>query len=494
MSVRQLLRIPWYAAHRSLRWLIAIVLALSVAGAVAIDLLSADPAHWKISLLALVLGQGTLWMLFLPNTLRLAILARQFCVPRAQQQVVGSLWVYAALSVIVPAAWLAARGAPVLPVTIVLALCACGGMAWAVLPPYLGIFISTLPYLLNTVHSRLKLADMADPQMVGLMALLALALLWTTVRGTRRLLHGDIGPTQNWSSPMVLRMNAPLASTALGTLENWRLRQVPGWLRALPDMAGVRPSRPDKVLRMALGGAYLPQTWRSHARRLLMVIAVLALLLCIALLPLLAFGRGLNEMVETAREVLHGALLGPAIAMAVVAGTTITARSVAFLDNRWQRANAELPLLALLPGLGDAARRRCVLVRVALRLPLLGHATVALVLSAASLLWPEYVGELGFLLLAQLGSAAVTSALLLGFLGGRPLDLWRSVLLHGVCFTLTLLSLCLPLAWNSYHTDWAHALLSPLLLAWLLLIVAMLWLARRGWLALQQLPHPFLAR
>ncbi len=154
MSVRQLLRIPWYAAHRSLRWLIAIVLALSVAGAVAVDLLSADPAHWKISLLALVVGQGTLWMLFLPNTLRLAILARQFCVPRAQQQMVGSLWVYAALSVIVPAAWLAARGAPVLPVAIVLALCACGGMAWAVLPLYLGIFISTLPYLLNTVHSR----------------------------------------------------------------------------------------------------------------------------------------------------------------------------------------------------------------------------------------------------------------------------------------------------------------------------------------------------
>ena len=179
----------------------------------------------------------------------------------------------------------------------------------------------------------------------------------------------------------------------------------------------------------------------------------------------------------------------------MMAGPLIGALSVFIARTRWQRTSAELPLLALLPGLGDARGVRRTLLRAGLGMPLLMHALVALLAAAMILVWQQHPREFSFFLLAQLGAATITGALLFNIFGGRPLALWTSALLLGLEWLLTMFSLTLPLmAWRRNDpVGWAGELLSPLGLAWLLLALAMLWLARRGWRGLQQLPHPFLA-
>ncbi|EIL87957.1 hypothetical protein UU9_14160 [Rhodanobacter fulvus Jip2] len=482
------LRMPWYCAYPSTRWFTVVVYALCAAGAVASSLL-VNPDRWKMCLLCLFIGQITLWTVFLPNTLRLAVDIHALRVPGVQQQIVGSLLLYGALTVVMPAAWLTTQGAPVWSVAAVLALSVCGGMAWVLVPRYLGFFFGFFPYLLTIASSRLNLS-LGDPQTTRLAALLALVLLLIAIGRGRRLIH-DGASMRGWSSPMLLQVR-PAGRTS-GAFEQWRLRQRPESLRILPDLAGAGPSRPGMAVRIALGGAYLPRTGLSYARYLARVFGAAAVVLCMFLVPDLIAGHGPVALFEAMREILHVALPSFAIALTVVAGTAISASSVALLKGRWQRVSGELPLLALLPGLGDGSRARRILLRAGLSVPLAMHTAVALLLGAAMLLWHGHAYELAFLLLAQLGSATVTTALLLDFFGGRPVGPWHSAMLHGACFTLTLLSLGLPWAWSHLHVGWAHELLSPLALGWLLLALAMSWLGRRGWQELQQIPHPFLA-
>ena len=58
MNALQILRIPWYAAHRSLRWLMLFVFLLFTAGAIWIGLLLSDkPGSWIVSVLVFCIGQ-----------------------------------------------------------------------------------------------------------------------------------------------------------------------------------------------------------------------------------------------------------------------------------------------------------------------------------------------------------------------------------------------------------------------------------------------------
>jgi hypothetical protein len=156
--------------------------------------------------------------------------------------------------------------------------------------------------------------------------------------------------------------------------------------------------------------------------------------------------------------------------------------------------NAELPLLALLPGLGDAACARQALLRAGLGLPLLLQGLLALLVAAAMLHWHQYAQPLSFLLLAQLVTAAVTGTALLNLFGGLALPLWTTGLALAAAFVLTALSAMLPaMAWGHHPVGWAAAMLPPLGLGWLLLGGAMVWLGRRGWQGLMLRPHPFLS-
>jgi hypothetical protein len=168
--------------------------------------------------------------------------------------------------------------------------------------------------------------------------------------------------------------------------------------------------------------------------------------------------------------------------------------SLLWLGRRWQQTNAELPLLALLPGLGGPAQARRQLLRTGLALPLGLHALLLLPLGVAMLAWSGHAYALSFMLLAQLGAVAVTVAALLNVLGGRALSPWVIGPMLTVVSGGTVLSLILPAMVQGYRLEpalisWLLSLMS----VWLVLGVAAFWLGWRGWRAFVQRPHPFLA-
>lgn len=487
MNVLRLLQIPWHATYRSLRWLAVAVLVLCACTAIGVGLFGSGSGHLDTAIAVFSGGVLFLWAFFLSTSLLLAIDARQLRVPGIQRQIVASLLLYAVLSLAVPTLLLGMLGAPVVNAAIVLALFGTGGLAFALMPRYFAVFIGFTPALVNTLWHRLQLPGISDPRFAHVALPVTLLLLLVIVVCWRRLLRAGASRAQGWTAPMVLQYRN-------GSWGHWhsigdqrQLRQRPDWLQLAVSLDGVGPAAPRKALRVALGGWYLPQTVRSYARQLglMLTFAVLPLLVLVLLI------QGQHDH-QTA-EILHGVLIGSLGMTGVCAGPVIGMLSLTWLSKRWQGVNAELPLLALLPGLGDPAQAKRRVLRAGLGLPLALHALLVLLTGVAMLCWDGHLAMLSFLLLAQLGATTVTVALLLNLFGGRHLTIWVNGSVLAASFMLTLLSLVLPaMSWGRDPVAGAEATLLPLVAAWLLLAAGMIWLARRGWRELMQRPHPFL--
>lgn len=487
MKPSQLFRIPWYSAHRSLRWMAVVLLTACAGSAIGLGLFGSKPGHFAGAILMFGVGLLFVWAFFLSTTLLLAIDAWQLRVPAIQRQIVASLLLHAGLGIAVPTLVLGMLGAPVLNTAVVLTLCTAVGLAFALMPRYCAIFFGLMPTLGNTLWHRLHLPGIDDPRFVLLALPLILLSLLLIVICWRRLLRGGSSRAQGWSSPMVLQYRSGGWGqwSAIGDLR--QLQQRPDWLQLAVSLDGVGPTAPHKALRVALGGWYLPQTWRSYARQLGLMIAFVAL-------PLLGVAWLLHWGGQDAQAAvaMRGVLIGSLGMVGGVAGPMICTFSLIWLNRRWQQANAELPLLALLPGLGEPAQARRQVVRAGLGLPLVLHALLALLIGVAMLCWHGHVAMLSFLLLAQLGATTVTVAMLLNLFGGRRLSIWVTGAVLVTSFVLCLSSLLLPaISWGRHPVAGVEPLLLPLVGAWLLLGAGMIWLARRGWRGLMQLPHPF---
>ena len=157
------------------------------------------------------------------------------------------------------------------------------------------------------------------------------------------------------------------------------------------------------------------------------------------------------------------------------------------LDLRWSKTNAELPLLALLPGLGHGRDVRRALLRAAVLAPARGQLVgLTLFVIVAALLhqgWQVDAAMLGMTLIA-LGMLAASA---LAVLGGSPICGWPKglLLLLLALITLTVLSF-------TTGPQWQPLRLAHLGIGWAALALWLIWLGRRGWRGLQQRPHPFL--
>jgi hypothetical protein len=93
--------------------------------------------------------------------------------------------------------------------------------------------------------------------------------------------------------------------------------------------------------------------------------------------------------------------------------------------------------------------------------------------------------------LAQIGSSGFLLAGILATIGGRPLSNWALGLLALFGYALICISIFLP-ATSGRGMQLGMTGNVVLAIAWASLIVALLWLGRRGWRGLQQRPHPFM--
>ncbi|MHB1273399.1 MAG: hypothetical protein ACYCZD_11650 [Rhodanobacter sp.] len=165
---------------------------------------------------------------------------------------------------------------------------------------------------------------------------------------------------------------------------------------------------------------------------------------------------------------------------------------VELLTLRWSRVNAELPMLGLLPGLGQTGEIKRMLLRTAIKRPAsqLGVLCVVGLIVAAHLHAGRPV-ELAMLMIA-LACLGYLVAMALSIFGGRPLPGFGKALLMIGMFVLLSLTVLLPMLWH----DWAELFVvragDTLGAAWFALALFLLWFGHRGWRGLRQRPHPFL--
>jgi hypothetical protein len=485
VNLYALLQLPWRAVHRSLRWLGVFVLASCGAGALAIGLLANGAHHWQGSLALFGLGLFVAWGFFYSCVLLLAIDTHLLRVPQVQRQIVASLLLHGLLTVALPLAVLVPAGMPWLATAVALGLFGVFGLLFALMPRYLAIFIGIVPSLLGRVWKVLHMPGLLEPQFVSRFGPLLLALLLLVAWRWHALLRSGGGQVRSWSSPMVLQFRSGSWGQWSNLGDNRQLRQRPKWLLAEPSLHGVGPAALCRTLRVALGGWYLPQTARSYAKQL-------GVLLASASLPLLVI-LVVDSQGRNANDFIRGAMLGALSSLALMSGSLIPLLSVQWLRRWWLRDNAERQLLALLPGLGEARSVKHQLLRVSLGMPLAIHALLIVGGAVAMLVWPRYAEFMQILLLAQLGAAAVTVALLLGLLGGRLSRTWQFGVPVGVIAVLTVCSMVLAaMAHGRQPVAWVLQWSPVAVLAWLLFGIALFLIGRRGWRGLQQRPHPFL--
>ncbi|MGN6281184.1 hypothetical protein [Frateuria sp.] len=487
-----ILQAPWRASPRWTRWYAGLVLVAAILAATAIGFL-AHSANWP--LLAggvLALGEFFAGMFLLAPGLLLAVDARQLRMPALQRVAVAGIVLPALVMIGLPTAALGLAGGPAADIACVLAMAVCGGLLMGLLPRVLCAFIGLLPMMIRTIGLRLHLPDPGEPGFVALAlgavaAMLALcALCWW------RQLRDPEPYRQGWWQPMVLQFRRANRVGGWGGLSSGlpdsvqQIRRQPDWLRPMVDVRHTGPQRPRYSLRVALGGLFVPMTAAGRARQL--AVAVLPGALVMAMLLVQAArrrGGGISWALVTDWAGMF-AWLGGFI------GLLVTLLAVMQLHQHWQKHNAELPLLALLPGLGTPRQLRRELLAASL-LPGLGiqSGVLVLLLALALRIHLGWIAE-SAVLLTQLASMGVLVAFTLSVVGGRPLPGWGTGMFCMVCIVLVSLSLSLSLMDRTTAAGYAPWL-AALAAAWAVFLLVLGWIGRRGWRGLVQRRHPFLA-
>ncbi len=493
MTIRQLLMLPWMAWSQRMRriiaWTLLVTLCLATAGYVLLRRSAgtgADPAH------AMAVIDCLFWAAVVPRALVLAGEARRLRLPALERAAATSTVLYAVLTIALPAAVVAMLGGSGVVALAELALGAGIGMGYASLPPWLGVWACLAPVLDDHMGEWLPMPA-SDPvgflrwaAPVATVLWIAIALCW------RRAARCD-DDTSSWLKPLALRWRALSAQGRNGVkLEAELLRRRKSWKQPDVDLRRTGPGHLVRGLRVALGGWGVPQTATSRLRQ-----AGLVLLNVLFALAVLATLRHVSHDQPDAiayTVVLSMFISAPAIAFALgLFGAVLGPVRADALRARWSRDNAELAVLALLPGVGDTARAKRALLKASL-LPTLAMQAVLLALMLGVALWTRLpAGNDALLLLAQGGGMLVTVALSVAALSGTAWHRgWQSVLTIAAIVLMVTTTAAALFRFDDNLLAQRLAI-SPIFFAlWAALLATLLIIVWRGWRAFWRQPHPFL--
>jgi hypothetical protein len=316
---------------------------------------------------------------------------------------------------------------------------------------------------------------------------LLLAIAWSW----RRVLHNAVSAS-SYNAPMILKFrNNAWNNRSAGIGNNGgsaMIRQRPNWMLSQPDLRRCGPEYPQHSLRLAMGGMFMPLTVTSRLRQC--AFFVLPSLLFVAVMMLLSLQ---NHHGDGALSLWKAGGFA-----ALVWGGGFGASMLAFaclmqLAMRWRSANAELPLLTLLPGLPAGERGKHALLRAILIPALRWQLALWLVLLCCMIGLHLSKSSVVFLLLTPLGAMGFTIAFVLLIVGGKLPRPWASTALGIFGCVLINVSLFIP-ALNDTSTMriGGGSLLELLAAAWIVLGSVLLWLGYRGWNGVVQRRHLFL--
>lgn len=479
---------PWRATRASRRWSVLAILAACLLGAAAIGVWMPGPRRWLACAVLYAVGAFFVWALWLSTTLRLAIDAYRMQLPGVQRAAIHGLMGYAALTVGLPVVTFSVLPNIDLALTALIAASACiGGLAFALLPGYVIVAACFLPALQSSLKLSLRLPELGlQGWLVATLTVLTpiIALRWYQLARTDTdripVWRGSLAMQIHWLDTAGLLGDDPAA----GSPE--MIRRRPDWLQPRAALGNAGPGSPVLALRIALGGHYLPQTLDSQLRTAALVL--LPTVTVCAASALVSANRidsaSLQAILVPLTLIFIGGtclLTGPT--MALLIGTQ--------LHQRWRRINAELPLLALPSGLGDARAQRRHLLHATLNTLAIPLTVLLLVALAAAWLLHLHGTSLLLVALPIPTSLAVIAMQVLRLAGGAPLQPWGAWLLFVPLTVLLTLSIILPAAPLVTH---ASPVISSswLLVAWGVMTTALAWLIHRGWRAFVARPHPFL--
>lgn len=488
MRICRVLMTPWVATPRSARWLLVFVLMLVAVAEVLGNIFGVATRAWAFNAILIGVANAMCWLMLLPNGLLLAMSARRLRLPGVSRDAVWSLPLYAALGIGVPMMFQLPQG-HALTFAVMQVLIAVGAMLFMVLPYYLmlalyGLFL--VPH--QALGHFISVPGMLDPRFVPWGGMLAIMLVAVLAWRWRQLLHGGYAKG-GLRAPGMIFFRRNLGGVHRDPLiDAGSLRVRPGWMLGRPDLRDTGPKRPTKSLRLALGGVYLPQTLLGRLYGWVPVV------LLFALMGLFFFAITLDDhsLSHTLSYVFsHEGFRWLSLLFAVF-GLSFVVAPVELLTSRWGQANAELPLLALLPGLGQAGNSQRLLLRAVLAPPAV-HLGLLVLVGWVGAVRMDVGLSVGPMMLAVAGGClGYLGAMVLSIFGGRPLSGFGKGLLLVGMFVLLSLTMLVPQLSDAAVAPVMGQADGALMAAWLALALFLLWLGRRGWHELQQRPHPFL--
>ena len=485
-----LLVMPWVASAKYARLLAVLFVGIALIIAVAFVVTGDTHDHRIAFILALGFAVWALWSSFLAANLQLARNARDLCLPRIPRDADLSLLLFAALSVAVPTGICWMLGATPLLAAAVFTVAAALGLAYMLLPLWIGVPL-VMAIVLDIMTHGLMTHDVAGH--VSTLWGLAAVLAGFDVFRWRQLRTAIVVRREGMGAAAVFYCYRPDAMRNGGWRSVTNMFLQDGAAPRYMDLKDLGPRRIVTSLRFALGGFGMP---KPLASRLLDIARLLAFVGVFALIAL--WGPLLDSPTPTGSSrqiVLHwlspvltfGAILTCAVAVNVFAGRTRLL---------WRKTDAGLPLLALLPGLGGAPSGKRFTVMALLAPAAVFLACTCAVLCITAVVLHTTPWAYGSLVLCCVGALVLIVAVVLASLGDKPMHIVEYVLLYIVQLVLSSLVLIHAMPTDQYHgphpeligvvPTWTLAL-------WGLYLIVLVILAMHGARALRKRPHAFLA-
>lgn len=515
MKLSTVMLMPWRASPRSSNIFAMAIVALLLIGVLSIAYFAPSPvyahtvtqaqAEWMLIVGVLAFGEVFLWASWFGGTLLLALHASRLRLPGVQRHVVAALAFYALLTVMLPAAVVGALSYGVVTTVCVLGLAAAAGSLAALMPIYTYFVLWIGGLAINASPLVLGLPSPGDHLFVPC-ALLALAgvLVAAVARWWQLLRHPEVR-TSPWRKPIVMQLRMDTRcrpglslhaghGRPTGTDLNTLIRRRPDWMQPRANLAHVGPQHPVAGLRVALGGMFMPVTRRAWLARTAAWLLPLSVLLVV-----LALGDVDHGSIDSLwRSIFSDTGLRGVVPLATFAAAIIGGASTVYVQHYWRQRLDDLALLALLPCIGPTDRVKSDALRSALIVPL--RLQVALLVVSLAAAWATGAGVGGYLLVLapQLAVIAYVAAATVATMGGVPMagsdtasfvrraGNVAAATIAGLLFTATVI---LQMFGTSHATDMSMMILCA---CWGALCVAMMWVGRHGWRALQQRPHVFL--
>lgn len=472
-------KLPWTASTKTTRWLILGVMPVLLVVAPPLAVLYRGP-HW-ISVCSAVwsIAVGAVWLLVIPNALWIGRDARALHLPSIPRISVTTPWVYALLSVVLPAAAFGMLGGHTLQLMLLFTLVASGCLCYLLLPSWSGTALLLIVIVAQGVHDS-HLSDQASHYFPAWSIPLAAASTLCAAWRWRVLLRADVieyaamGKPLAWQFHLV-REKGYFAAMAHAGDHRRNIRD--GWFRLRLNLSSVDPQHAPRAIRVALGSAFAPQMLSARMLQGAWITSGLMLALWLG-----AGGDFSGRIVAAMTAPRNVMTLGLVCTFVLFVAFAVPIRT------RWSGHQQELALLALLPGLGSAATAKRAVARASLSGPV-AYAGVLLALLCGFMAIARGPWIVVLLLVLEVGALlALCSSLVLGWIGNRPVP--TATWLPGGTAVLIMASLSVGLV-STAHYD-THSAWVVLVSVWAALLIAFGVLVLRGWRALQRRPHPFL--